>query len=41
MATGDYPAAAGDLEHALALYRDVGDHLGQAQGDPQSLFGWS
>jgi tetratricopeptide (TPR) repeat protein/transcriptional regulator with XRE-family HTH domain len=28
--TGDYPAAARDLEQALGLYRDLGDRLGQA-----------
>ena len=29
-ATGDYPAAAGLLERALALYQDLGDRLGEA-----------
>jgi tetratricopeptide (TPR) repeat protein/transcriptional regulator with XRE-family HTH domain len=28
--TGDYPAAAQDLEQALDIYRDLGDRLGQA-----------
>ena len=28
--TGDYPAAARDLEQALGIYRDLGDRLGQA-----------
>ena len=28
--TGDYPGAAQDLEQALALCRDLGDRLGQA-----------
>jgi tetratricopeptide (TPR) repeat protein len=28
--TGDYPAAAQDLEQALAIYRDLGDRHGQA-----------
>ena len=28
--TGDYPGAAGVLEQALAIYRDLGDRLGQA-----------
>src|SRR4029077_12456744 len=28
--TGDYRAAAQDLEQALGLYRDLGDRLGQA-----------
>jgi tetratricopeptide (TPR) repeat protein len=28
--TGDYPAATGDLEEALGIYRDLGDRLGQA-----------
>ena len=28
--TGDYPAAAQDLEQALGIYRDLGDRLGQA-----------
>ena len=28
--TGDYPAAAQDLEQALSIYRDLGDRLGQA-----------
>ena len=28
--TGDYPAGAQDLEHALGIYRDLGDRLGQA-----------
>ena len=27
--TGDYPAAAWDLEEALGIYRDLGDHPGQ------------
>jgi tetratricopeptide (TPR) repeat protein len=30
--TGDYPAAAQDLELALGIYRDLGDRLGQAHG---------
>jgi tetratricopeptide (TPR) repeat protein len=28
--TDDYPAAAQALEQALGIYRDLGDHLGQA-----------
>jgi LuxR family transcriptional regulator, maltose regulon positive regulatory protein len=28
--TGDFPAAARDLEEALGIYRDLGDRLGQA-----------
>ena len=28
--TGDYPAAAQDLEQALGIYRDLGDRFGQA-----------
>jgi tetratricopeptide (TPR) repeat protein len=28
--TGEYPAAAQDLEQALGIYRDLGDRLGQA-----------
>ena len=28
--TGDYPAAAGLLERALALYQDLGDRRGEA-----------
>ena len=28
--TSDYPAAAQDLNQALAIYRDLGDRLGQA-----------
>jgi tetratricopeptide (TPR) repeat protein/transcriptional regulator with XRE-family HTH domain len=28
--TGDYPAAAQDLEQAMGIYRDLGDRLGQA-----------
>ena len=28
--TSDYPAAAQVLEQALAIYRDLGDRLGQA-----------
>ena len=27
--TGEYPAAAWDLEEALGIYRDLGDHPGQ------------
>ena len=27
--TGDYPAAARDLEEALGIYRDLDDHPGQ------------
>lgn len=28
--SGDYQGAVGTLEGALAIYRDLGDHLGQA-----------
>ncbi len=42
--TGDYPAAAQELERALGIYRDLGDRLGQANalsdlGDVRRLTG--